>query len=82
MAERFNQQNSAHNSNSITETDFPIVLNRISRLEASQTANSSDDDLIVSLQNRRENCRARQVFEWETIRRHAPAPQNVRLNRL
>lgn len=29
----------------------------------------SDDDLISSLQNRPENRRARQVFEWETARR-------------
>ncbi len=28
-----------------------------------------DDDLISSLQNRPENRRARQVFEWETARR-------------
>ncbi|MBC7795710.1 MAG: hypothetical protein H7Z37_02425 [Pyrinomonadaceae bacterium] len=30
----------------------------------------NDDDLISSLQNKRENRRARQVFEWESARRN------------
>jgi hypothetical protein len=34
-----------------------------------------EEDLIAVLQNRRENRRARQVFEWETVRRKTP--QNV-----
>ena len=32
-----------------------------------------DDELLVSLSDSRENRRARQVFEWETIRRNAVA---------
>ena len=32
-----------------------------------------DDELLVSLSDSRENRRARQVFEWETIRRNAAA---------
>ena len=28
------------------------------------------DDVIVSLANSRENCRARQVTEWEQMRKH------------
>lgn len=42
---------------------------------AKSNVNNSEDDLIQTLQNRRENRRARQVFEWETIRREIPAPQ-------
>lgn len=44
-------------------------------LEASRSENlNNEDELISSLQNRRENCRARQVFEWENVRRQK-APQ-------
>ena len=42
-----------------------LLSNRISRQSDSQT----NDDLIVSLSERRENRRARQVFEWEKVRR-------------
>ena len=67
MAERFKQQKT-HKSD--PETNFPKILDQVSRLDASSTTNSTvDDDLIVSLQGCRENLRARQVFEWELTRR-------------
>ena len=72
MAERLNQYN-AHKSDS--ETNFPLVLDQVSRLDASlNTDSTGDDDLITSLQCRRENCRARQVFEWELARRSVGSP--------
>lgn len=36
----------------------------------------NDDDLISSLQNKPENRRARQVFEWERARRNNPSIGN------
>ncbi len=33
----------------------------------------ADDDLLTTLSSARENRRARQVFEWESIRRRAEA---------
>lgn len=42
-----------------------------------KTQNNADDDLIASLQNRVENRRARQVFEWETARRQIFAFNNL-----
>lgn len=42
-----------------------LLSNRISR----QKDNFSNDDLIVSLSDAYENKRARQVMEWEKIRR-------------
>ena len=76
MADRFNKQNPANKFDSLSETDFSAVFDAFSRREASHTENTIDDDLILSLQNHRENCRARQVFEWETARRLSPPVQN------
>ncbi len=59
----------------LSESETQAVAQYISRLlsqriskqfEASAAAN---DDLIVSLSDKRENERARQVIEWERIRR-------------
>lgn len=54
------------------DTFLPSVLSEPTT-ETNQ-ANKRDlpnDDLIVSLSDARENRRARQVFEWETIRRNS-----------
>lgn len=57
----------------LNETESSAVLDFISRLTDSRppiaTENFSNDDLIASLAEKRENCRARQVIEWEKIRR-------------
>ncbi len=76
MAERFNKQQ-ARKSDFHSETNFPVILNKVSsRLDASNKADSfGDDELIASLQSHRENCRARQVFEWELTRRNG-SPQS------
>ena len=76
MADRFNQQNTANKFDSLSETEFSAAFNAFSRREASHSENTIDDDLISSLQNCRENRRARQVFEWETARRLSPLMQN------
>lgn len=58
-------------SDSSSENESIETAGSVSRLEAikSNKAQYADDELILSLQNHRENRRARQVFEWETTRR-------------
>lgn len=75
MAERYNKQQT-HKSDFHSETNIPVILNQISsRPDQLNKADSfADDDLIASLQSRRENCRARQVFEWELARRGTEIP--------
>lgn len=41
----------------------------LSRRIAKQSENQPNDDLIASLSDTRENRRARQVVEWERVRR-------------
>lgn len=61
----------------LTENEVEEVLNFISRMERkkverpSSKDNTNDDDLSAGLISAKENCRARQVFEWESIRRRA-----------
>lgn len=57
----------------LNETESLAVLDYISALLTKRSfkskSNSSNDDLIVSLSDAYENKRARQVFEWERVRR-------------
>ena len=57
----------------LNENETLAVVNYISRLLSTriskQKENFPNDDLIVSLADAYENKRARQVFEWEKIRR-------------
>ena len=58
----------------LNETETLAVVDYISRLlstriNSKQKENFIGDDLIVSLSDAPENRRARQVFEWEKIRR-------------
>lgn len=63
----------------LNEKETQAVVRYISQLLASRLAKQPEinpnDDLIVSLSDQRENQRARQVFEWEKIRR-----QNLQRN--
>jgi hypothetical protein len=74
MANQIKQHSITNKLDALSETEYSDVLNYISHLEASRAdkTNISDDDLIIALQNQRENCRARQVFEWEHVRRESP----------
>lgn len=60
MAKRFNEQNTDRKPNSFSEISEPALT---------IFTEKTDEDLIVSLAARRENARARQVFEWEKTRR-------------
>lgn len=57
----------------LNETETLAVVGYISQILSGRISktkeNHSNDDLIVSLANAYENQRARQVFEWERIRR-------------
>jgi len=67
------EQNIAGEINKLNENETLAVVNYISQLLSTriskQTENSTNDDVIVSLSDAYENKRARQVFEWEKVRR-------------
>ena len=66
-------QNIASELNKLNESETSAVVNYISQLLSTriskQRESSTNDDLILSLSDAYENKRARQVFEWEKIRR-------------
>jgi UDP-N-acetylglucosamine pyrophosphorylase len=66
--------NVASEINKLNEKETSAVLDYISalltkRISKSKENNASNDDLIVSLSDAYENKRARQVIEWESVRR-------------
>ncbi len=66
-------QNIASQIDKLNESETSAVAGYISQLLSTRTSkqkeNYSNDDLIVSLSDAYENKRARQVFEWQKIRR-------------
>ena len=72
MVTRTNQ-NIASEVDKLNENETLAVLQYISQLLSKrisqQKNNLPNDDLIVSLSDAYENKRARQVFEWEKVRR-------------
>ena len=65
--------NIASEIDKLNENETLAVASYISQLLSTriskQRENSANDDLIVSLSDAYENKRARQVFEWEKVRR-------------
>lgn len=57
----------------LSDKETAAVVNYISQLLSARLSKQSDsplnDDLIVFLSDKRENRRARQVIEWEKVRR-------------
>lgn len=57
----------------LNEKEIIAVVKYISQLLSSRISQKPDappnDDLIISLSAKHENRRARQVFEWEKVRR-------------
>lgn len=57
----------------LNENEAAAVTEYISQLLSGRlpipTENQSNDDLIAALSDKRENQRARQVVEWERVRR-------------
>ncbi len=67
------KQNIAGEINKLNENETLAVVRYISQLLSTriskQNDNLTNDDVIVSLADAYENKRARQVFEWEKVRR-------------
>ena len=67
------EQNVASEKDKLNEKETLAVANYISTVLTDRISKSKDiqpnDDLIVSLSDAYENKRARQVFEWEKLRR-------------
>jgi hypothetical protein len=59
----------------LSESEVGEVLDYISTIESDRRSRTSpvisDDELLTTLADARENCRARQAFEWEAVRRKA-----------
>lgn len=61
----------------LTESEVGEVLDYISVMESTRrppragSASFQDDEVLTALADARENCRARQAFEWEAARRKA-----------
>jgi len=73
MVKRTNQ-NIASEIDKLNENETLAVLQYISqllfaRISKQKSSNLQSDELIVSLSDTYENKRARQVFEWEKVRR-------------
>ncbi|CAN5645198.1 hypothetical protein BH24ACI1_BH24ACI1_16130 [soil metagenome] len=66
-------QNIASEIDKLNDNDAIAVVNYISQLLSNRISKSkeskSGDDLILSLSDAYENRRARQVVEWEKVRR-------------
>jgi hypothetical protein len=76
MAKRITErQRLAFKLESLTDTEVKEVLDYISIMESMRRASSPsglwDDELVTLLADARENLRARQAFEWESVRRRA-----------
>lgn len=76
MAKRITErQRLALKLDSLNDAEVKEVLDYISIMESMRRATSRsglwEDELITMLADSRENIRARQAFEWETVRRRA-----------
>jgi hypothetical protein len=76
MAKRIDErQRLALKLEHLSDTEVHEVLDYISIMEAMRRAVANagawDDDLVSLLSESRENLRARQAFEWESVRRRA-----------
>jgi hypothetical protein len=76
MAKRIDErQRLALKLEHLSDTEVHEVLDYISIMEtmrrAAANAGPWDDDLVSLLSESRENLRARQAFEWESVRRRA-----------
>ena len=59
----------------LTESEVGEVLDYVSLIESTRRSKTTplvlDDEVVAALADARENRRARQAFEWETVRRKA-----------
>ncbi len=60
----------------LSDSEVGEVLDYISTMESKQRSRTaaaavSEDELLTTLADALENCRARQAYEWEVVRRKA-----------
>ena len=59
----------------LSESEVGEVLDYITTMESKKRPRTApsvgEDELLATLVDARENCRARQAFEWEAVRRKA-----------
>ncbi len=82
MAKRITErQRLAFRLDSLNDSEVKEVLDYISIIESMRRAAANpvlwDDELVALLADTQENKRARQVFEWETVRRRAERRDSV-----
>lgn len=89
MNKRLTDREQLHNKlDHLTETEIAEVLDYVTLIESAKVAppntqstlfpESTDDDLVSLLSAAYENRRARQVVEWEAIRRRAESLASAR----
>ena len=76
MANNANQRQSlALKLEGLTESEVGEVLDYVSLIESTRRSRTTpltlDDETLAALVDARENRRARQAFEWESVRRKA-----------
>jgi len=76
MANNANQRQSlALKLEGLTESEVVEVLDYVSLIESTRRSRTTpltlDDETVAALVDARENRRARQAFEWESVRRKA-----------
>ena len=82
MANNVNQrQFLALKLEALSETEVGEVLDYISTMESKRRTRPSvgEDELLTTLADARENRRARQAFEWESVRRKAEKRASARI---
>lgn len=80
-----NQQRLALKLDTLNESEAEEVLDYISIMESMRLAKVSssiwDDDIVSTLADSRENKRARQAYEWESVRRRAERKASAQFQR-
>lgn len=84
MANNVNQrQFLALKLEALSETEVGEVLDYISTMESKRRQRTiptvGEDELLAALADARENRRARQAFEWESVRRKAERRASARV---
>jgi len=82
MGNTINQRQSLVSKlDSLSETELQEVLDYVSMIESLRRPKGSaviEEELLVALADAHENRRARQAFEWESVRRKAERRATVR----
>ena len=83
MGNTINQRQSlASKIDALSETELEEVLDYVSMIESTRRSMGAttgfEEELLTTLADAHENRRARQAFEWESVRRKAERRASVR----